>query len=121
MTRTKITKTAALLALSWLMAAPAQAEIIWNEPTVAPTGEPSARQYEVTNGNFEGGMTLPAPDIRKLQKSLAAKGFYKGNIDGLWGGGTTQAILDYQAVNNMPLTGKLTAEELKRFDIFVPR
>lgn len=110
--------TTALFALSTT----AQASIIWDAP-LAGAGVSSA--YHTQTGpsysqrGFDGGYVLGREDVRKLQKSLAQDGFYKGSIDGLWGGQTTQAILDYQSVNRKPLTGKLSVNELREFEVFV--
>lgn len=100
----------------------AQANIIWDAP-LAGAGASSAyhtqRESAYSQRGFDGGHVLGRSDVRKLQKSLAEDGFYKGSIDGLWGGQTTQAILDYQGVNNKPLTGKLSANELREFGVHV--
>lgn len=88
----------------------ARAEIVWDQPY-------SGQDYR-QNLNFEGNDTLHPADVRKLQKSLAAKGFYKGRIDGLWGGRTTQALLDYQAVHQQALTGTVTIATLHELGIY---
>ncbi len=93
-------------ALLCLTALPASAEeIIWKQP--------SSMQGYYQNLHFEGNATLSKADVRKLQKSLARKGFYKGRIDGIWGGRTTQAVLDYQAVHQQAQTGTVTIRTLR--------
>lgn len=115
-----ISKTCGLLALSlFCFTTPAPAEIIWDQPGASTVKKPNSNFYRSTN-NFEGGLTLGAADVRTLQKELSRQGFYKGSIDGKWGGQTSQAILDYQSVHEMPLTGKLSAVELQQFGIVVP-
>lgn len=91
----------------------ARAEIIWEKPF-----EPGGYHQ---NLNFEDHDNLHRADVRKLQKSLAARGFYKGRIDGIWGGMTTQAILDYQAVQQMPLTGTVTIATLNELGVYPDR
>ena len=49
-------------------------------------------------------------DIKKAQQSLADKGFYHGQIDGISGPLTRQAIGDYQKSENRPVTRKLDVE-----------
>lgn len=105
----KILFAAVLLCLA---TAPAGAEeIIWKQPATTPA------YHE--NLHFEGNSILRKSDVRKLQKSLAEKGFYKGRVDGIWGGMTTQAILDYQAVHEQALTGTVTVETLRDLGVHV--
>lgn len=92
------------------MAVPAWAEIVWDQP--------GATRHYSQNLNFEGNATLHPSDVRQLQRSLAAKGFYKSRIDGLWGGRTTQAILDYQAVHQQALTGTVTMATLAELGVY---
>jgi len=49
-------------------------------------------------------------DINKVQKSLNDKGFYHGQIDGILGPLTRQAIGDYQKSEKLPVTKHLDAE-----------
>jgi peptidoglycan hydrolase-like protein with peptidoglycan-binding domain len=53
---------------------------------------------------------LSHDDINKVQQSLSDKGFYHGNIDGLIGPLTRQAIGEYQKSQNLPVTKQLDAE-----------
>jgi peptidoglycan hydrolase-like protein with peptidoglycan-binding domain len=79
---------------------------------------------EMVNGlhkNFEftGNARLNKTDTRKLQQALKDRGFYKSTVDGIWGGQTTQAILDYQAVNMQPLTGTVNAGTLTDLGVYI--
>lgn len=128
----RIILPAALVATLGLAQA-AQAQIIWNDSTAAPVMERStqtpANSFEQPGGSkgprasnglhqnmdFDGGRLLQKSDVKKLQTALKSRGFYKGSIDGIWGGQTSQAILDYQSVNELPLTGTVnfgTLEDL---------
>jgi peptidoglycan hydrolase-like protein with peptidoglycan-binding domain len=49
-------------------------------------------------------------DINKVQKSLSDKGFYHGQIDGVLGPRTRQAIGEYQKSEKLPVTQQLDAE-----------
>lgn len=117
-----ITKTIFTAAALFALTGAAQANIIWDAPlagAAASSAYHTQREPSYSQRGFDGGYALGRSDVRKLQKSLAEDGFYKGSIDGLWGGQTTQAILDYQGVNNKPLTGKLSANELREFGVRV--
>lgn len=107
----KVFFVAALLCLITTYSYAHSDDIVWKQPaaTFAP------RQ----NLHFEGNATLRKADVRKLQEALSAKGFYKGGIDGIWGGQTSQAILDYQALHQQPLTGTLTVETLQELGVRV--
>ncbi len=90
-------------------------EIVWDQPE--PVVKTQQGLHE--NLNFEGNATLTKSDVTKLQTSLKNKGFYKGRIDGLWGGQTTQALLDYQATNQQAMTGTVTFGTLKDLGVNV--
>ena len=49
-------------------------------------------------------------DINKVQKNLSDKGFYHGQIDGVLGPRTRQAIGEYQKSEKLPVTQQLDAE-----------
>jgi 3D (Asp-Asp-Asp) domain-containing protein len=56
-------------------------------------------------------------EVRLVQKMLADTGFYAGEIDGVFGGGTLRAVKEFQAYNNMPVdgtAGKATLAVLQR-------
>lgn len=108
----KTFKTISVAAFLSLTSAYAAAEeIVWDQPSATPA-------YH-QNFNFEGNSALYKSDVRKLQKALAEKGFYKGRIDGIWGGQTSQAVLDYQAVNQQALTGTVTVGTLRDLGVYV--
>jgi Putative peptidoglycan binding domain len=48
--------------------------------------------------------------ITAAQRALAAKGLYRGPIDGVAGSRTTAAIREYQRLNRLPGNGSLTLE-----------
>ena len=64
-----------------------------------------------------GGKDLERSDVRKVQRSLAAQGFYKGRIDGFWGEQTSEAILNYQTAHQQERTGTATVETLQEFGV----
>jgi len=48
-----------------------------------------------------------------VQQSLASRGYYDGQVDGIVGDGTRSAIADFQKDNNLPITGYITRSLLK--------
>ncbi len=44
-------------------------------------------------------------DVRRVQKLLADSGYYAGEIDGIFGGGTQQAVQDFQTASGLPADG----------------
>ncbi|MDR3563389.1 MAG: 3D domain-containing protein [Negativicutes bacterium] len=44
-------------------------------------------------------------EVLRVQKMLADSGFYAGEFDGIFGGGTLQSVQDFQAVNGLPTDG----------------
>ena len=51
--------------------------------------------------------SLNESDEIKIQKTLSAAGFYKGQIDGKIGPVTRQAIRDFQTANGLKVDGKV--------------
>jgi peptidoglycan hydrolase-like protein with peptidoglycan-binding domain len=54
-------------------------------------------------------------DVRKMQENLRGKGYYRGEVDGVFGLRTRASIRGFQKAENLPVTGKLdtqTAGEL---------
>jgi peptidoglycan hydrolase-like protein with peptidoglycan-binding domain len=49
-------------------------------------------------------------DIKKVQETLRDKGYEPGQIDGVLGPQTREAIRQYQKSENLPVTGRLDAE-----------
>ena len=44
--------------------------------------------------------------VKKLQQALKNLGYYTGSVDGKYGSGTTDAVRDFQKVNNLTVDGK---------------
>jgi 3D (Asp-Asp-Asp) domain-containing protein len=51
-------------------------------------------------------------DVRMVQKLLADTGFYSGEIDGVFGGGTLQAVKDFQAYSGLTSDGVVGSETI---------
>ena len=63
------------------------------------------------------GRSAPAPaadPVREAQRRLNAAGFDAGPVDGIFGPKTKRAVIIYQAVNGLPLTGQLDPATLAR-------
>jgi hypothetical protein len=49
---------------------------------------------------------------KEIQQALTDKGYLKSAPNGVWDAQSVDALKQYQAANNMPVTGKLTAPAL---------
>ncbi|MEZ5361299.1 MAG: peptidoglycan-binding domain-containing protein [Bryobacterales bacterium] len=56
-------------------------------------------------------------DTRKAQAKLAAMGYYEGNVDGVMGPNTEEAIREFQAKHKLAQTGELDAKTRKKLDL----
>lgn len=55
----------------------------------------------------------PATDkseVRSVQQNLKDNGYYNGNVDGLMGPQTREAIRKYQKAESLPVTGRLDSQ-----------
>jgi Putative peptidoglycan binding domain len=55
--------------------------------------------------------------VTAAQRALAAKGLYRGAIDGVVGSRTTAAIREYQRLNRLPGNGSLTIETARHLGL----
>ena len=82
--------------------------------------------YGYNNGAYEGqvadgdgqnrkGGDTPDPSAlpKEVQKQLAKRGYYKGNIDGEFGPGSKSALTRFQRDNNLRATGRVDGATLK--------
>jgi len=55
----------------------------------------------------------PAPErYQEIQKALADKGFYKGDINGQWGPDSVEALRQFQQAQNLDPDGKIGSRSL---------
>lgn len=47
--------------------------------------------------------------VKKVQKELSNNGYKVGNIDGIWGPKTSQAVKEFQEKEKLEVTGELDA------------
>jgi peptidoglycan hydrolase-like protein with peptidoglycan-binding domain len=66
----------------------------------------SDRPYYASSG--DSLRPLARSDVGMIQQRLADRGYYNGQVDGLWGPRTTQSVSAFQAANDLPSDGKLT-------------
>lgn len=60
----------------------------------------------------------PAADrTEEIQSALERGGFYSGNPNGRWDGGTQEALRRFQTANGLPPTGKLDALSLQKLGL----
>ncbi len=56
-------------------------------------------------------------EVRQIQTVLKQKGYYKGNIDGIFGTNTKKAVTDFQRDNGLKVDGIAGTETLKALGI----
>lgn len=56
---------------------------------------------------FAAGPPLSHETVRRVQERLARAGFRPGRFDGIWGGGTEDALRDFQRARGLQPTGDL--------------
>ena len=68
--------------------------------------------YEEWKRERGGGATPAAvntqADVMTAQRLLTALGYYRGPIDGIYGGGTRSAVMQFEGSQGLPRTGYLT-------------
>jgi len=90
-----------------LTALPAPGDVIRRgQPLFAVSGQPVTLLYGGVPAwrTFSAGMS-PGPDVRELQRNLAALGFDPGSADGEFGWSTQLAVERWQQARGMTVTG----------------
>jgi hypothetical protein len=78
----------------------------------APTSAPatvSTDPESIETSDVESQMSRP--ERRRVQARLRALGYYQGNVEGIFGPLTRDAIRRYQSANGLPQTGRLGITE----------
>ncbi|NMB27405.1 MAG: L,D-transpeptidase family protein [Tissierellia bacterium] len=75
-------------------------------------------------GPFSHGFKTLKPgdrgaDVMEVQKRLKFKGYYLGPLDGIYGEGMKQSLIQYLRDNNMPLTDRIGHQIYKKLDIIL--
>jgi len=97
--------------LTWLPAT--GATVRRGQPLFAVSGQPVTLLYGSLPAwrAFAPGMT-PGPDVRQLQRNLAAFGFDPGPADGQFGWSTEAAVDRWQQARGMTVTGTIPVGEV---------
>ena len=76
--------------------------------TFNSSDKPSAKTQKSSGAT----VALSRSEVKVLQRRLAKLNYDPGPADGVMGGQTVKAIRRYQAANNLPVTGKVSAQFL---------
>jgi peptidoglycan hydrolase-like protein with peptidoglycan-binding domain len=72
-----------------------------------PKGQPVAKARRPSY------QSAPSPErYQQIQQSLADRGFYKGEVNGVWGAESQDAMKRFQESQNLPDDGKITSKAL---------
>lgn len=79
------------------------------------------RRVRYRRRRYRHHVTLPKAPARdrteQIQSALERGGYYAGNPNGRWDGGTQEALRRFQAANGLPPTGKLNAPSLQKLGL----
>ena len=62
-------------------------------------------------------MTVSKSVVRQAQDELKDEGYYKGTVDGMMGPQTRRALIAFQHMNNIPMTGRLDSKTVSTLGI----
>lgn len=96
----QISRRTAFLGIGGLMGAAATAQVAQSSGAFAASNNASGVYRPMQYGSSGG-------DVRALQASLAAAGFWCGSADGSYGHLTEQAVMTLQKANGMSRTGRV--------------
>lgn len=82
-------------------------------PASAKTGRTNSKRGHYVAARRPSYQTAPTPDrYQQIQQSLADRGFYKGEVNGVWGTDSQDAMKRFQESQNLPDDGKITSKAL---------
>ena len=84
-------------------------------PSTTGTSQPGYNYHAARTGTSQWGMSgqMSRHDqVSQAQQKLQQDGLYHGNIDGIFGRGTKQALRQYQQQNGLPVTANLDPQTL---------
>jgi peptidoglycan hydrolase-like protein with peptidoglycan-binding domain len=81
-------------------------------PTMAQQGGTKSAQTQPSANQNAGALKLDADQIRQLQQALNEHGFNAGEVDGVFGARTREALKRFQSQAGLPATGELDAQTL---------
>jgi peptidoglycan hydrolase-like protein with peptidoglycan-binding domain len=56
-------------------------------------------------------------DVTKMQENLRAKGYYRGEVDGVLGLRTRASIRGFQKAENLPVSGQIDAQTARKLGV----
>ncbi len=81
--------------------------------TVHTTSKHGSKGQVAAKARRPSYQTAPSPErYQQIQQSLADRGFYKGEVNGVWGAESQDAMRRYQESQNLPDDGKITSKAL---------
>ncbi len=86
-------------------------------PSYATTGYYQGAPQVVVANQPVSNVSHSSEALAKAQAKLAGLGYYKGVVDGTYGPQTAQAVQQFQADNNLPVSGRLDLKTLSSLGI----
>ena len=87
---------------------------------LTPTGRGGSAQTRAEGGNQsyrEGGQSYSETEIREIQHVLLSRGLYEGEIDGVIGPRTKQAIVAFQRKQGLQATGEIDTRTISALGV----
>lgn len=69
---------------------------------------------------YNNGVPAPDPTVEVTQERLAQLGYYTGQVDGVFGPSTRDAVAKYQIANQLSVTGSLSPDTLQSLGLPQP-
>jgi hypothetical protein len=102
-------------------AAPVYPAPVYAAPYYPPVPQPQIQPMVVEKTTKiveeQAPVTPPSGPLAKAQAKLAGLGYYHGPVDGNYGPATAQAVQQFQADNNLPVSGRLDLKTLASLGI----
>jgi len=81
-------------------------------------GQNGYQNYSQNNNQGAANLEVTEPFMARIQRSLQQRGFYhQGNVDGVWGPETSDALANFQRRNDLPPTGQLDVATLEALNV----
>ena len=99
------------------VAAPFVSQPVYAVPSYATTGYYQTSPQVVVTKQSVSNVSHSSEALAKAQSKLAGLGYYKGAVDGTYGPQTALAVQQFQADNNLPVSGRLDLKTLSSLGI----
>jgi len=113
----KTTRTLIAGAAAMLLAAPAFAQ---DDNQASQSGQSAAQEQTQMNGSQGRSAKAMQKDpqmVRQIQQKLQDQGYEVGEIDGIWGPKTSNALKEFQRAQGMQADGKLSQSAVSALGI----